>query len=236
MTEVRSRGTLAFAPALFAILIAVSSPTFALDEELLDEICSNPRGFVLTMSLAETTGWDAVISWSEVQTPVTVPGKARKLFRRALKADRRGRTEEAVKLLRRSLELAPGYFQAHAALAVGYLKLGDVRQARHHVSIALAVNPEYLPGREIKGIVCLVEGRYEESAAILSELARRSPTRRTVHYYLAKALLRTGETRLAEEHLTRATALLRQQSIPRILPGIPGWKPSDLHLPWQHWR
>ncbi len=233
MGVVRRGSAVACIVALSAAIVPLARPALALDEALLAEVRSGPRGFALRMSLAETTQWDAVVSLAEIETPAVVPARARKLYRKALKADRKNRIEQAVRLLQQALEIAPGFFQAHGALAVGYLKLGDLKEAERHAATAVAINPQYLPGREIEAIVCLVRGRYREAADMLKELARLSPTRRTVHYYLAKALLRSGETGLAEEHLTRATALLRRQSVPRGWPRIPDWQPADLHLPWR---
>jgi len=205
----------------------------ALDQQLLAELLSGPRGFALTMSLAQTSEWDAVISLAELQSETAVPAKARKLFRKALKADRKKRTLAAIRMLEQAVAVAPGYFQAYGALAVGYLKLGSLDRAKHYAELALLINPDSLPGREIRALVLLVEGRRDEAAARLRELARRSPTRRSVHYHLAKALRRTGEVRLAEEHLLRAAALLRRQSVPKFPPRISEWKPSDLRLPWR---
>ncbi len=220
--------------AVFAALYTgLTRPATALDEQLLAELRGAPRGFGLAMSLAETTEWDAVISLAEMQSAAAVPAKARKLFRKALKEDRKKRTREAIQLLLRAVSLAPGYFQAYGALAVGYLELGDLAEANRYAGLALLMNPDYLPGREIQAVIRLVEGRHREAAAILRDLAKRSPTRRTVHYFLAKALLRIGETDSAEEHLARADALRRRQSIPRLPARIPDWNPLDLHLPWR---
>lgn len=162
----------------------------------------------LTMALTQVHHGDAAISIQELVSSNAVPKSAKRLYQKALESDRKGQTDLALEQARAAIGAFPRYFQAEAALAVGYLKRGDFTEAQRHVQIAAALNPHYLPAQEIQGLILFFQGRIRESADVLGELVKSAPCRTTVHYYLAVALRQLGQYKKAEYHLQTAQLLL----------------------------
>lgn len=159
----------------------------------------------ISMELTQTAHCDAVISLAELATDATVPKEARKLYDRALKADRKG--DRALEQAKTAVDLAPSYFQAHAALAVGYLNAGDPDRADRELDIAVGLNPQYLPAREIRGLVLYFRGDFQETVQVLEPLVREAPCRDTARYFLAQSLLKLGDVQRARYHLEMANTL-----------------------------
>lgn len=180
----------------------------------------------ISMDLTQTEHGDAVISFAELATEATIPKEARKLYDRALKADRKGDQVRALEQAKACVDLAPAYFQAHAALAVGYLKAGELDHADRELDIAVSLNPQYLPAREIRGLVQYFRGNFRETVQTLEPLVQEAPCRETARYFLAQSLLRLGDARRARYHLEMAKTLARDRG--RLRPdgsGLDlGWK------------
>ncbi|MEZ5398806.1 MAG: tetratricopeptide repeat protein [Bryobacteraceae bacterium] len=170
--------------------------------------------FTVTMDITGTMDSAASISLDELMTEKVVPKEARKLFEKALKSDRKGKHEEALERVRAAIAIAPNFFQAHAALAVAYMKRGQTNEAEREVDVSLRLNPDYVPGQEILGLVLLSQGNLREAAEILDHVVEMAPSRKTAHYYLGQALLRMGNPGASSEHLKRAEFLLRHPPQP----------------------
>jgi tetratricopeptide (TPR) repeat protein len=181
-----------------------------------------PAPFTLRMALAESKPDDIFVSVRELRTEATVPKQARKLNKKALAAERKGKPGQALELMEAAVGLASDFFQAHAALAVGYVKAGRILDAEQHVERAEELDPDYLPAREIRGIVMLFAGRYAEAADKLADLAAKAPFRPTVHFYLGQALEQLGDAEKARYHLDRAEELERvaQKRLRQPLPSL----------------
>lgn len=165
----------------------------------------------ISMELTQTAHGDAVISLAELATEATVPKEARKLYDRALKADGKGDQVRALEQAKAAVDLAPSYFQAHAALAVGYLKADDLDRADRELDIAVSLNPQYLPAREIRGLVHYFRGDFRETVQVLEPLLQEAPCRDTARYFLAQSLLRLGDVQRARYHLEMAKTLGRNR-------------------------
>lgn len=163
----------------------------------------------LTMAITQTQHGDAAISIQELMASDAIPKAARRLYQKALEADRKGQADLALEQARAAIDIFPRYFQAEAALAVAYLKRGHFAEAQHHVQTAAALNPHYLPAQEIQGLILYFQGRTREAADTLGELVKMAPCRMAVHYYLGLALQDLGDAQRADYHLRTAQLLLR---------------------------
>lgn len=185
--------------------------------------------FPIGMQLAETEHGDAAVSMAELTSRNSVPRSALKLYERALRADQKGRTVEAMAHLAAVINAAPEFFPAHAALAIGYLKIGNLDEAARHLQTALTHDPFYLPGKELYGVLLFARGEFGESAEILKELVKSAPCRKTAHYYLSEALRALGDEEGARRYLATARELARRRK--GALPGMA----ERVHslLPWR---
>lgn len=188
--------------------------------------------FKLKMSLTQMNDFDLIVSVAELTTAQRIPKPARKLYSKALKADERGQTREAIDQLQSAIDLAPKYFQVHAALAVGYLKVGLTHEAEREIELALQLNPSYRPGLEIQGIIWFVQGKFTVATAALRAAAKQNPNHVLTHHYLGLALLRMGLSDEADRHLQQADELLRHPPQP-LLPDFEPWNPfPPASRPW----
>lgn len=180
----------------------------------------------ISMELSRIEHGDAVISLAELATQANVPKEARKLYEKALRADRKGDRVRAEEHARAAVELAPAFFQAHAALAVAHLKAGDLDAADREIDASESLNPHYLPAHEIRGLVQFFRGDFRGAALALEALVKRAPCRVTARYFLAQALLKLGDARRARYHLETAEILGRDRDRRRL--GLPvsgaGWE------------
>jgi|DewCreStandDraft_4_1066084.scaffolds.fasta_scaffold04416_5 lipoprotein NlpI len=127
------------------LTLAAAGPAAPEDSALRDP--------AVNMELTRTTHGDAVVSLAELATETTVPKEARKLYEKALKADRQGDRVRAREYALAAIALAPEFFQARAAVAVAHLQAGGLDAADRELDIVESLNPQYLPAREIRGLV-----------------------------------------------------------------------------------
>lgn len=170
----------------------------------------------LNMSLTQARDGDAMISIGELRARTDTPKLAWKLYKTALQEDQKGHQQQARGFAANAVRMAPQFFQAHAALATAYLRVGDLDSAEREIRISLSLNPDYLAGYELRGILLYVRGDITGSAASLSELLKKDPFRRAAHYFLGCALRDLGEDRMAREHFRAAQRLLRRPAGPLL--------------------
>ncbi|HEX2917364.1 MAG TPA: hypothetical protein VHN81_02535 [Edaphobacter sp.] len=161
----------------------------------------------LTMEITQVQHGDAVISMQELIAANRIPKAARRLYEKAIESDRKGRADVALEQARAAIDIFPQYFQAEAAVAVAYLKRGDFIEAQHHVQVAAALNPHYLPAQEIQGLILYFWDRLREAADALGDFVKTAPCRKTAHYYLGLALRNLGDSQQADYHLRTAQLL-----------------------------
>ncbi|MCZ2075808.1 MAG: tetratricopeptide repeat protein [Bryobacterales bacterium] len=180
----------------------------------------------ISMELTRTQHGDAVVSLAELATEASIPKEARRQYEKALKADRKGDPIRALEHAKAAAELAPSYFQAHAALAIAYLKAGDLDRADHELDVAASLNPQYLPAQEIRGLVHYSRGDFREAALALQSLVQQAPCRDTGRLFLARALLKLGDVERARYHVEMAKILGRNKNRWKL--GIP-----ELDAAWE---
>ncbi len=163
------------------------------------------------MELTRTAHGDAVVSLAELATETNVPKEARKLYEKALKADRKGDRVRAREYAFAAVQLAPAFFQAHAAVAVAHIQAGELDAADHELDIIESLNPQYLPAREIRGLVHFFRGDFREVVVVLEGLLKQAPCRETGRYFLARSLLQLGDVARARYHFEMAETLGRDR-------------------------
>ncbi len=105
----------------------------------------------------------------------------------ALSAHRTGRTEDAVTLMERLVENAPGTITFRSTLANLYLDTGQTREAIAEYKAALDHRPGSPELRKQLGQALLASGKAEEARQVLLELTRDFPRRSSAHRALARA-------------------------------------------------
>jgi tetratricopeptide (TPR) repeat protein len=168
----------------------------------------------LSMALAEPLDGDMFNSIKELQARADIPKKAWRIYEKALHEDRRGRQDEAVSLALKAVQIAPDFFQAHAALAAAYLKSGVLDSAEAEMQISLRLNPHYLPAYELQGILLYLRGDLKPAVASLTTLLKSAPNRPAAHYFLGCALRDLGNGVAAGEQFATAERLRRDPPHP----------------------
>jgi tetratricopeptide (TPR) repeat protein len=179
----------------------------------------------VSMELTRTAHGDAMVSLAELMTEANVPKEARKLYEKALKADGKGDRARAREYALAAIELAPAFFQAHAALAVGHLQAGELEETDRELDIVASLNPRYLPAREIRGLVHFFRGDFREAVVALEALLKQAPCRDTARYFLTRSLLKLGDEPRARYHFEIAKILGRDR-------GRRGFRIPELGTGW----
>lgn len=165
----------------------------------------------ISMELTRTAHGDAMVSLAELATEANVPRQARRLYEKALKADRKGDRVRAREYALGAVERAPAFFQAHAAVALAHLQARELDAADHELDIVDSLNPHYLPAREIRGLLHFFRGDFREAVVAFEELLKQAPCRETGRYFLTRALLELGDVARARYHSEMAKTLGRDR-------------------------
>ncbi len=139
-----------------------------------------------------------------------VPKEARKQFEKAAKATQKGRTDEAIVLLQKALEIDPDYMEAHVNLAARLMHKGQVDAAVPHLEQAIKLDPASAPAYLNLGIAFLYQGKVKDAERAAREAAKLDPVNPNNRYVLGLALA-------TEEQDEEALRLLRsvEHQIPR---------------------
>lgn len=119
----------------------------------------------------------------------------------------RDRVEEAVAVLRRTAESAPGYALAYYHLGLAYARKDQFAQAREALGAALQIQPEFPEALFHLGVTCARQGRLDEAERHLRESVRLRPDQAPPHYYLGMVLRDLGRPGEAEREFGLARRL-----------------------------
>ena len=139
---------------------------------------------------------------------LNVPPKARKEFekgRKLLLESRR--SSESIAFLRKAIDIAPLYSEAHFLLGVAYIDLSRFSEAETSLAKATSINEKNGSANLALGYCLIEERKYGQSEAPLVRGVESNPDSSLGHYDLARtyyALNRFGE---AEEHVRKAISL-----------------------------
>lgn len=134
-------------------------------------------------------------------------------FLRARIALLRGDFEAVVAECQRALALAPQHVQSQLLLASALQSLGSLEQAENTLTQLLASNPDNLAARKLLAQVYLGRNEPEEARKVLGASATADAD---TDWLLGAALLQSGSTESAVEHLERGIAANPRDAARRI--------------------
>ena len=102
----------------------------------------------------------------------------------AIAEDRAGDPEQALRTIRRGLDLNPDFIPFHLTLANLHRQQRDLASALVHVDRALELNPSRGYAHEQRGRLLFGMERYEEARAALETALEFEPEKQTTLFYL----------------------------------------------------
>jgi tetratricopeptide (TPR) repeat protein len=136
-----------------------------------------------------------------------IPKKARLAYQKAVKLEKRGRTEEAVNALKLAVSLYHAYLQAYNDLGVAYMKMGLLPDATSCFERALEIDPRAFNPRLNLGITCVRAQEFSKAEARLREALAIDSSSALAHMYLGIVLFKSSELDHGEDELLRAISL-----------------------------
>ncbi len=115
-----------------------------------------------------------------------------------------GELDAAERQLRRAIQLAPQYAQAHCRLAQVFFWRGQLEDAMRLLWYAIELDPEDSEAYWLLGAMVLEEGNAREAIALLEQALSVDPVSPLLHRGLADALVADGRLDEAVGHYRRA--------------------------------
>ena len=129
------------------------------------------------------------------------PKKAVEEFRKALKADRRGKTDEAMRGYRKAIQIAPNFYPAHNQLGVAFLARQDFAAAQAEFEEVIHLNQADANAYFNLGNVFLLTDHLDDAVRLLEEGLRRQPNSGLGKFLLGSAYRHAGRLPEAERAL-----------------------------------
>lgn len=120
------------------------------------------------------------------------PARAAKEFGKALRASEKGKTEEAVRRLRKALEIDPEYMEAHNNLGSLYLRLEDYEKALVHARKACELDPGAAMAHLNLAAALMARQEFAAAAEAAGRAAMLDPASSQAHFVQALAWLAQG--------------------------------------------
>ena len=146
-----------------------------------------------------------VVSAGEIDR--SVPEKARKEFERATRAAGEGKTEEAVKHLRKAVAIHPDFLMARNDLGAQLLAAGRLDEAAEHLRHAVRLDAKAFNPHLNLGIVLASQRQFAEAARVLERAISLNPASPAARLYAGQSLAALGESDRAERELQAAYRL-----------------------------
>jgi tetratricopeptide (TPR) repeat protein len=142
-----------------------------------------------------------------VAVPVSqlrIPSKALKEFERYQKAFHSGDVPSSVEHLQKALQIFPDFIQAHIALGLRFIQLGEYQKALTEHEAALSLDPRSAQAHQDLSLTLLLLNRYQEAETEARQSLELNSQAVAAHYVLGRALV-------GQEHVTpEAMEMLRQ--------------------------
>lgn len=133
-----------------------------------------------------------------------IPSKALKEFERYQKAFHSGDVPTSVEHLQKALQIYPDFIQAHIALGLRFIQLGEYQKALIEHEAALSLDPRSAQAHQNLSLTLLLLNRYQEAEAEARQSLDIDSQAVAAHYVLGRALV--GQERITPE----AMDMLRQ--------------------------
>ena len=135
------------------------------------------------------------------------PKPALKEFEKGAKADKDGRTDEAIGHYQKAIKLAPDLYMARNNLGSAYLVKSQFVAAREQFEQVIKINPSDASAYFNTGLLFLLTQQYEDAAHSLEQGLSRAPNSALGHYLLGLLCAQTGKASQAEKELRAALQL-----------------------------
>ena len=126
-----------------------------------------------------------------------IPSKAMKEFERYQKAFRSGDLSTSVEHLHKALQIFPDFIQAHLALGLRFIQLGEYQKALTEHEAALALDPRSAQAHQDLSLTLLLLNRYQEAETEARQSLEIDSQAVAAHYVLGRALV--GQNRVTPE-------------------------------------
>jgi tetratricopeptide (TPR) repeat protein len=120
-----------------------------------------------------------------------------RLSMRAGEATRNGKPEEAIRLLKRTLELAPESTSLHFQIGTTYKGMGYITEARGHLERCIVLEPGFPDAYAHLSDLFTQAGKISESDRVLAAGLAACPDSPGLHLMYARRLEKAGRTREA---------------------------------------
>lgn len=139
-----------------------------------------------------------------------------KEYKKGVKADQRGKQDEAIGHYLKALSLAPDYYPAHNNLGCDYLSKADITSAQTQFEETIRLNQNDAEAYFNLGNVLILRERYPEAEHMLQEGIKRRPDSALGEFLFGTLYSRTGRRADAERHLQGAVQLDPMMSQARL--------------------
>jgi tetratricopeptide (TPR) repeat protein len=136
-----------------------------------------------------------------------IPKKARQELEKAEQASSRGKHEEAVRHLKRALDIAPDLYHAYNNLAVEYLELGLTEDAIEVLTNSIRINPEVASTHRNLGVIYLDGGDTKQALQNFQRALQIDPRDAQALMLAGEAYYHQGQFQLALESFQQAAEL-----------------------------
>jgi Tfp pilus assembly protein PilF len=139
------------------------------------------------------------------------PPAAIKAFEAGVKAEKKGKVDEAIRHYEAAIRLAPDFYPAHNNLGVKYLSRGKLDAAKNEFTEVIRLIPTDPQAYFNLGNVLLIGKRFEEALETIRNGLKRQPNSAFGNFLLGSVAARAGSLAEAEQ-----TLLLARELDPRM--------------------
>jgi tetratricopeptide (TPR) repeat protein len=143
------------------------------------------------------------------------PRAAIKAFEAGMKAEKKGKVDEAIRHYEEAIRLAPDFYPAHNNLGVKYLSRGRLKDASKHFAEVIRLVPTDAQAYFNLGNVLLIGKQYREAMETIRDGLKRQPNSAFGNFLLGSVAARAGSLAEAEQTLLLAREL--DPHMPEIL-------------------
>jgi tetratricopeptide (TPR) repeat protein len=150
---------------------------------------------VLRARPASNSAAPATPAGNAVAVPVSqlrIPSEAIKEFERYQKAFHSGDVPTSVEHLQKALQIFPDFIQAHIALGLRFIQLGEYQKALIEHEAALSLDPRSAQAHQDLSLTLLLLNRYQEAEAEARQSLDIDSQAVASHYALGRALIAQG--------------------------------------------
>ena len=134
-----------------------------------------------------------------------IPSKALKEFERARKAFQSHELHSSAEHLRRAVQIYPDFIEAHNALGLRYVEIGEYQKALDEHKIALSLDPHNAQTHQNLSLALLVLDRFQEAEVEARQALNLDSRPAASRYFLGRALI-------GQNHITPEAIQMLHQS------------------------